>query len=63
MQAVARSDPSVLETGIRGKVTIAKQGGGYVFSSDHSIPEDAPLKPYQQTSTQRLSCNGGQCSP
>jgi len=28
-------------------VTIAKRGGGYIFSSDHSIPEDVPLGQYQ----------------
>jgi len=33
---------------IRDKVTFAKQGGGYIFGSDHSIPENVPMSTYKK---------------
>jgi len=47
VRAIAHPDPSVLEKEIGEKVTMAKQGGGYIFSSDHSIPENVSLAQYQ----------------
>jgi uroporphyrinogen decarboxylase len=47
VRAVADPDPETLENEIREKVTMAKRGGGYVFSSDHSIPDNVSLKKYQ----------------
>jgi len=47
VRAIAHPDPSVLEKEIREKVTMAKQGGGYIFSSDHSIPENVSLEQYR----------------
>jgi uroporphyrinogen decarboxylase len=47
VRAIAHPDPSVLEAEIRLKLTAAKQGGGYIFSSDHSIPEDVSLDRYE----------------
>ena len=37
---MAHPDPAVIEEEIATKVTAAKQGGGYIYHSDHSIPED-----------------------
>ncbi len=45
--AIADPDPTVLEREIESKVTMARQGGGYIMSSDHSIPENVPLERYQ----------------
>ena len=47
VRAIANPDPAVLEREIRAKVAMAKQGGGYVFSSDHSIPENVSLQQYE----------------
>ena len=47
VRAIANPDPAVIEREIRDKVPMAKQGGGYVFSSDHSIPENVSLKQYE----------------
>lgn len=32
---------------VREKVTLGKQGGGYIFHSDHSVPANVPLRNYQ----------------
>ena len=37
-----------LEREIREKVTMAKQGGGYIFASDHSIPDNVSLAQYER---------------
>ena len=47
VRAIANADPRVLEQEIADKVTMAKEGGGYVFSSDHSIPDNVSLKQYE----------------
>lgn len=47
-RSISHPDPSVLENEIREKVTFAKQGGGYIFMSDHSIPYTVSLKQYQR---------------
>ena len=47
VRAIENPDPTVLENEIREKVTAAKQGGGYIFSSDHSIPDSVSLERYQ----------------
>lgn len=40
-------DDSKIEEEIREKFAVAKQGGGYLFHSDHSIPVDVSFKKYQ----------------
>jgi len=47
VRAMAHPDPAVIEKEIREKVTMASKGGGYIFASDHSIPDDVPLRKYQ----------------
>ncbi|HEY3396450.1 MAG TPA: uroporphyrinogen decarboxylase family protein [Armatimonadota bacterium] len=44
---MAHPDPAVIEEEIRTKVTIAKQGGGYLFQSDHSIPDNVSFEQYK----------------
>ncbi|MCX8052889.1 MAG: hypothetical protein N3B12_03705 [Armatimonadetes bacterium] len=48
VRAIAHPNVAVLEQEIREKVTMAKQGGGYVFSSDHSISDGVSLEKYRQ---------------
>ena len=35
-----------IEEEIRSKVTVAKQGGGYIYHSDHSVPSDVSFENY-----------------
>jgi len=48
VRAIADPDASVLEKEIREKVPLARQGGGYIFSSDHSIPDNVSLAQYRR---------------
>ena len=36
-----------VEEEIASKVTIAKEGGGYIYSADHSVPNDVSLENYR----------------
>lgn len=47
VRKIADPDPKMLEDEIRDKVTMAKQGGGYIFASDHSIPDNVSLDQYR----------------
>ena len=46
VRAMADPDPSVIEAEIRTKITAAKQGGGYIYHSDHSIPDNVSFDRY-----------------
>jgi uroporphyrinogen decarboxylase len=48
VRAMAHPDPSVIEEEIRSKITFAKRGGGYIYHSDHSIPDDVSFERYQR---------------
>ena len=39
-------DPDAVEKEISSKLPILKEGGGYIFASDHSIPPSASLEAY-----------------
>jgi len=41
-------DPAPIEKEIREKVSAAKVGGGYIYHSDHSIPNTVSFKNYQR---------------
>ena len=41
-------DPEPLEKEIRDKISAAKVGGGYVYHSDHSVPNTVSFKNYQR---------------
>ncbi len=41
-------DPSVIEREIARKIPAAMQGGGYIYYSDHSVPDTVSLRQYQR---------------
>jgi uroporphyrinogen decarboxylase len=48
VRAMAGPDPSVIEQEIRTKIPLAKQGGGYIYHSDHSVPDNVSFAQYQR---------------
>lgn len=48
VRAMAHPDPQVIEEEIRAKFEVAKQGGGYIYHSDHSVPNNVSLAQYQR---------------
>ena len=38
-----------IEEEIRGVVLVANEGGGYIFHSDNSVPDNVPLDDYRFT--------------
>lgn len=49
VQAMAAADPALIEKEIRRKVPVAKRGGGYIYHSDHSVPDNVSLAQYERT--------------
>ena len=45
-RAMADSNPAIIEREIAIKVPFAKQGGGYLFHSDHSVPDNVSFQQY-----------------
>jgi len=48
VKTISGGDLDKLHDEIRDKVNFAKQGGGYIFGSDHSIPDNVPLSTYEK---------------
>ena len=48
VRAMADSDPSVIEVEIKTKIPIAKKGGGYIYHSDHSVPNNVSFDQYRR---------------
>lgn len=48
VRAMADSDPTVIEKEIRIKIPKAKKGGGYIYHSDHSVPDNVSLEQYHR---------------
>lgn len=46
VRAMADPDPAVMEREIAEKIPVAKQGGGYLYHSDHSIPDNVSFQQY-----------------
>jgi len=42
------AEDAIIVEEIRTKVTAAKKGGGYIFHSDHTVPDNVSLKQYQR---------------
>ena len=47
-RAMADPDPQAIEREVREKVTVAKQGGGYIYHSDHSVPDSVSFQQYRR---------------
>lgn len=48
VRAMADPDPAVIEEEIRSKITFAKRGGGYIYHSDHSVPDNVSFAQYKR---------------
>ena len=47
-RAMADPDPAVIEHEIATKVPVAKKGGGYLFHSDHSVPDKVSFQRFSR---------------
>ncbi len=47
VRKMALPDPSPIEEEIRTKIGAAKVGGGYIYHSDHSVPDNVSFAQYQ----------------
>jgi uroporphyrinogen decarboxylase len=47
VMAMSRSN-EIIEAELRQKLSVAKQGGGYIYHSDHSVPPDVSWERYRQ---------------
>lgn len=47
MNAVLWTDPEAIEVEIRAKLPELKRSGGYIFSSDHSVPSSVSLETFR----------------
>ena len=48
INAMLWDDPEAIEAVIRKAVPVLKEGGGYVFSSDHSVPSSVGLEDFRR---------------
>jgi uroporphyrinogen decarboxylase len=46
VRAMANPDPAAIEREIRTKIPVAKEGGGYIYHSDHSVPSNVSFAQY-----------------
>ena len=46
VRAMADPNPSVIEEEIKTKIPLAKKGGGYIYHSDHSVPNNVSFARY-----------------
>ena len=48
VRAMAAEDPAIIKEEIRTKIPVAKRGGGYIYHSDHSVPNNVSFARYQR---------------
>jgi uroporphyrinogen decarboxylase len=48
VRLMALDDPKPIEKEIKEKITVAKEGGGYIYHSDHSIPKNISFQKYKR---------------
>ena len=48
VRLMALDDPKPIEKEIRTKITVAKEGGGYIYHSDHSVPKNVSFQQYKR---------------
>lgn len=47
VRKMAEGDPAIIEEEIATKLGIAKRGGGYIYHSDHSVPDNVSFDRYR----------------
>lgn len=47
VRAMAHPDPAVIEAEVARKIPVAKRGGGYIYHSDHSVPDNVSFAQYR----------------
>ncbi len=47
VRTMADPDPAAIEEEICTKIPVAKEGGGYIYHSDHSVPDNVSFQQYQ----------------
>jgi len=48
VRLMALDDPKPLEKEIQDKITVAKESGGYIYHSDHSVPKNVSFQQYKR---------------
>jgi len=48
VRLMADPDPSKIEEEIKSKLEVAKEGGGYIYHSDHSVPNNVSFQQYKR---------------
>ena len=48
VRAMADADPAAIEREISGKIPAMKAGGGYIYHSDHSVPDNVSFEQYKR---------------
>jgi len=48
VNAMAHPDPKVIEEEIKTKFEVAKDSGGYIYHSDHSVPDNVNFQQYKR---------------
>ena len=48
VRVMALNNPKILENEIKEKITHAKEGGGYIYHSDHSVPNNISFQQYRE---------------
>lgn len=48
VRLMSLDDPRPIEEEIKRKITIAKEGGGYIYHSDHSVPKNISFQNYKR---------------
>jgi len=48
VRAMAHPDPAVIEEEIKAKIPLARRNGGYIYHSDHSVPDNVSWDRYRR---------------
>jgi uroporphyrinogen decarboxylase len=48
VRAMADPDPKAIEEEVKAKVSGARKGGGYIYHSDHSVPNNVGFDRYRR---------------
>jgi uroporphyrinogen decarboxylase len=48
VRCMSDPDPIAIEREIAEKFAVAKQGSGYIYHSDHSVPDNVSFQQYQR---------------